>query len=92
MRAAPVRGVARASRILIIRWTLVMTARRGARRWTMPVYEFFCRRCQKPFVEVMHVSEHDSNVAECPDCHQKDEVEKRLSTFTAVTSRKSTAM
>lgn len=56
----------------------------------MPVYDFYCRRCQKPFATVMHVSEHDAGVAECPECHKKDEVEKRLSAFTAVTSRKST--
>jgi hypothetical protein len=37
----------------------------------------------------MHVSEHDVDVAECPQCHSKDAVEKRLSTFSAVTSRKS---
>jgi putative FmdB family regulatory protein len=55
----------------------------------MPVYEFFCRGCQKPFVAVMHVAEHDAEVAECPECHRKDEVEKRLSTFTPVTSHKS---
>ncbi|HSN91728.1 MAG TPA: hypothetical protein VLS93_10905 [Anaeromyxobacteraceae bacterium] len=29
----------------------------------MPVYEFFCRRCQKPFTAVMHVAEHDADVA-----------------------------
>lgn len=57
----------------------------------MPLYEFFCRRCEKPFAEVMHVEEHEVEVPECPKCHRKDQVEKRLSTFTAVTSRKSTA-
>jgi putative FmdB family regulatory protein len=54
----------------------------------MPAYEFYCRRCGKPFTAVMHVAEHDVDVAECPECHRKDEVEKRLSTFTAATSRK----
>ncbi|HSB20936.1 MAG TPA: FmdB family zinc ribbon protein [Anaeromyxobacteraceae bacterium] len=57
----------------------------------MPLYEFFCRRCEKPFAEVMHVEEHEVKVPQCPRCHKRDEVEKRLSTFTAVTSRKSTA-
>jgi putative FmdB family regulatory protein len=57
----------------------------------MPLYEFFCRRCEKAFAEVMHVEEHEAKVPECPKCHKRDEVEKRLSTFTAVTSRKSTA-
>jgi len=57
----------------------------------MPLYEFFCRRCEKAFLEAMHVAEHEAEVPECPQCHRKDEVEKRLSTFTAVTSRKSAA-
>lgn len=57
----------------------------------MPLYEFFCRRCEKAFAEVMHVEEHEVKVPQCPKCHKKDEVEKRLSTFTAVTSRKSAA-
>jgi putative FmdB family regulatory protein len=57
----------------------------------MPVYDFFCRRCEKPFTAVMHVAEHDAGVPECPLCHRKDQVEKRLSTFTPVTSHKSTA-
>jgi putative FmdB family regulatory protein len=55
----------------------------------MPVYEFFCRRCEKPFTAVMHVAEHDADVAECPTCRSKEQVERRISTFTAVTSRKS---
>jgi putative FmdB family regulatory protein len=58
----------------------------------MPIYEFFCRRCQKPFAATMHVSEHDVDVAECPQCHKKDEVEKQLSTFTAATTRKSSSV
>jgi len=56
----------------------------------MPVYEFYCRRCEKVFTAVMHVAEHDTGVADCPECHKKDEVEKRLSTFMPKTSRKST--
>ena len=38
----------------------------------MPVYEFFCSRCEKWFTAEMHVAEHDHGVAECPDCHRKD--------------------
>jgi putative FmdB family regulatory protein len=55
----------------------------------MPLYEFYCRRCEKPFTAVMHVAEHDTGVPECPQCHRKDEVQKQMSSFTAVTSRKS---
>ena len=55
----------------------------------MPVYEFSSAASgQKPFTAEMHVSEHDAGVAECPECHRKEDVEKRLSTFTAMTSRK----
>ncbi len=55
----------------------------------MPTYEFFCRRCEKRFTAEMHVAEHDRDVARCPTCHRKDRVDKRLSTFTPVTSHKS---
>jgi putative FmdB family regulatory protein len=55
----------------------------------MPEYEFFCRRCDRGFTAAMHVAEHDRDVPECPQCHRKDEVEKRLSTFVPVTSHKS---
>ncbi len=58
----------------------------------MPVYEFFCRRCEKEFAAEMHVSEHDHGVAKCPACRRKDKVEKRLSTFTPVTSHKSAGL
>lgn len=57
----------------------------------MPVYEYFCRRCEKGFTAEMHISEHEQGVPACPECHLADEVEKRLSTFTAVTSHKSAA-
>jgi putative FmdB family regulatory protein len=58
----------------------------------MPSYEFYCRRCGDEFTAVMHVEEHERDVAECPKCHQKDEVEKHLSTFTPVTSHKSASV
>jgi putative FmdB family regulatory protein len=57
----------------------------------MPVYEYHCRRCDEPFTAVMHVAEHEKVLPECPRCHKKDEVERWLSTFTAVTSHKSAA-
>ena len=58
----------------------------------MPVYDFFCRKCQKAFTEVMHVAEHDRDVPECPECRSKEDVEKRMSAFSAVTSRKSASV
>lgn len=57
----------------------------------MPVYGFYCRRCELAFTEEMHVAEHDADVAACPRCREKKDVEKRMSSFTAVTSRKSAA-
>lgn len=55
----------------------------------MPAYEYFCRRCEQSFVETMHVAEHETQVPPCPRCEKRDEVEKRMSSFSAVTSRKS---
>jgi putative FmdB family regulatory protein len=55
----------------------------------MPEYEYFCRRCEQPFVQTMHVAEHEAGVPPCPRCEKKDEVEKRMSSFTPVTSHKS---
>ncbi len=55
----------------------------------MPVYEYFCRRCEQVFVETMHVADHEKAPPRCPKCEKKDKVEKRRSAFTAVTSRKS---
>ncbi len=56
----------------------------------MPEYEFYCRTCGKPFTAFMHVKEHDVEVAECPDCHQKKQVEKRIPEVSVFTTRKST--
>ena len=58
----------------------------------MPVYEYYCRRCEKRFTATMHVAEHEQDVPECPECHQKDLVEKRLSTFSPMTSHKSAGL
>jgi putative FmdB family regulatory protein len=55
----------------------------------MPVYEYFCQRCTSSFMEAMHVSEHEKELPKCPECHKKDKVQTQLSTFHAVTSRKS---
>jgi putative FmdB family regulatory protein len=55
----------------------------------MPEYEFYCTTCHKPFTAFMHVAEHDVEVAECPQCHQKSTVERRIPEVNVVTSRKS---
>lgn len=55
----------------------------------MPEYEYFCRRCEKGFTKTMHIAEHEAELPACPQCEKKDGVEKRMSSFTAVTSHKS---
>ncbi|WP_244219516.1 FmdB family zinc ribbon protein [Corallococcus interemptor] len=55
----------------------------------MPIYEFFCRKCQEPFTALMTIQEHDKQAPECPRCHDTKEVEKRISPAHAVTTRKS---
>jgi putative FmdB family regulatory protein len=55
----------------------------------MPVYEYFCTKCGEAFTTVMHVTEHEETIPECPKCGRKDDIQKRMSSFTAVTSRKS---
>ncbi len=56
----------------------------------MPVYEYFCTKCAEAFTAEMHVSEHEDSIPKCPRCGKKEDVQKRMSSFTAVTSRKST--
>lgn len=55
----------------------------------MPEYEFYCRRCRKVFSTLMSIREHDEKVSECPECHKTDQVERRISHFQTVTSKKS---
>ncbi|HXH06688.1 MAG TPA: zinc ribbon domain-containing protein [Vicinamibacterales bacterium] len=54
----------------------------------MPVYEFYCRDCQKPFELVQSMSEHSSAETKCPGCGGKN-VERRWTSVYAVTSKKS---
>jgi putative FmdB family regulatory protein len=53
----------------------------------MPVYEFVCRDCQKPFEIVRPMSESSANV-QCAHCGST-KVERIWSTVHAVTSKKS---
>ncbi len=54
----------------------------------MPHYEFLCLTCQKKFDKVMHISDLDKGEVACPHCGSK-QVEQQVSSFSAVTSRKS---
>ncbi len=56
----------------------------------MPEYDFYCKTCGKPFSAFMHVKEHDEGVAECPKCHKKSQVEKRIPDVNVFTTSKST--
>jgi putative FmdB family regulatory protein len=55
----------------------------------MPVYEFRCRRCERPFVAIQHLADQGARLPECPRCRLRDRVERRVSLFTPVTPRKS---
>jgi putative FmdB family regulatory protein len=54
----------------------------------MPIYEFRCAQCGTTFDERMSIDEHGQRRPPCPKCHTEARVEPQLSTFHAVTSRK----
>jgi len=54
----------------------------------MPVYDYICLDCHKPFETVLSLSEHDQEIPKCPHCGSKN-VEQEAAAFFAVTSRKS---
>ena len=54
----------------------------------MPAYEYYCRPCDRTFIVVMSITEHETKQVECPHCHGA-QVEQLLSTFIARTSKKS---
>ena len=53
----------------------------------MPLYEFFCPRCQKEISMVLTVKERESGIMTCPDCHGA--LEPLMPTFYSKTSKKS---
>jgi len=53
----------------------------------MPVYDYICNDCHKPFEKVLTLSEHDEPVT-CPKCGSKN-VEQEVASFFAVTEKKS---
>jgi putative FmdB family regulatory protein len=54
----------------------------------MPVYDYVCLDCHKPFETVLTLHEHDKENPKCPHCGSKN-VEQEAAAFFAVTSRKS---
>ena len=53
----------------------------------MPHYEYFCESCQKSFELALTLREHEEKI-QCPKCGSEN-VNQLVSTFTAVTSKKS---
>ena len=53
----------------------------------MPLYEFWCPRCQKEVSMTLTVKERESGSAQCPDC--RTSLEPLMATFFSKTSRKS---
>ena len=54
----------------------------------MPQYEFFCTACKKIFSKLFSIAEYEKGKIVCPKCGSR-KVEQRLSSFYAVTSKKS---
>jgi putative FmdB family regulatory protein len=54
----------------------------------MPVYDYVCLDCHKPFELVLTLNEHDKANSKCPHCGSKN-VEQEVAAFFAVTSKKS---
>ncbi len=55
---------------------------------TMPIYEYVCQKCKKPFELVRRIKEDGRRAAACPKCASK-KVERRWSRVSVETSRKS---
>ncbi len=54
----------------------------------MPVYEYFCNKCQREVSLALSISEHEKGQAACPLCAGKD-LRPLASAFFSQTSRKS---
>ena len=55
---------------------------------SMPTYEYHCQDCDRTFTMHQSLEERDSAPIECPHC-QEENVEQVLTSFVAVTSKKS---
>ena len=54
----------------------------------MPMYDYYCRKCDKTFTLRMSILDHNTERIRCPQC-KGNEVEQVISSFVAVTSKKS---
>jgi putative FmdB family regulatory protein len=53
----------------------------------MPVYDYVCNDCHKPFELVLTLKEHETKI-KCPTCGSRD-VEQEATAFFAMTGKKS---
>jgi putative FmdB family regulatory protein len=53
----------------------------------MPVYDYVCNACHKPFELILTLKEHDAKI-KCPKCGSKN-VEQEATAFYTVTGKKS---
>jgi putative FmdB family regulatory protein len=54
----------------------------------MPTYEYLCKDCRELFDKILTLTAHAREPITCPKCGGKN-VEQELTTFYAVTSKKS---
>ncbi len=54
----------------------------------MPLYEFFCDKCQKEVLLTLSIGEREKGEAKCPECGSR-EMRPQVATFFSKTSRKS---
>jgi putative FmdB family regulatory protein len=55
----------------------------------MPAYEYACKECSNEFTVFLSIKEYEAKPKiKCPRC-QSDNVQKKISEFTAKTSKKS---
>jgi putative FmdB family regulatory protein len=58
----------------------------------MPVYDYYCRACDRTFEVLLSLKEHEqaheTHQVQCPQCHST-QVQQAVTHFTTVTSKKS---
>jgi len=54
----------------------------------MPMYEYYCDRCDREVTLILSIGEHEKGRIQCPRCGGKS-LRPLLSTFVSQTSRKS---
>jgi len=59
-----------------------------ARGGAMPLYEFWCSKCQQTFEVVQSLEQHSKQIPQCPKCNSNEHVKRGVSIFTPITSSK----